>query len=127
MKEYTLQFGDMATLDNFPANYVDAKSYRTAQEPVVAWEMQTLAGTTERLVTGWKYVLEFKTHAMPQTDAKRLASLLRRQPLSVTFTSLQTGTDVTAEMLIDEISYGHLLSNGGELWLSGATIKLRQK
>lgn len=127
MKEYTLRFGDVASPDNFPANYVDAKSYRTAQEPVVAWEMQTLAGTTERLVTGWKHALEFRTHAMPRADAKRLASLLQTQPLSVTFTSLQTGADVTAEMLIDEISYGHLLSNGGELWLSGAAIKLRQK
>ena len=122
MKQYVFKVNG----EDFSA-IVNAKGYATAREPVVAWEMQDLAGETHRVVSRWRYVLSLQLHEIPQQQAAALADQLLKSPLTVNFTSLQTGAEVEAEMYLDELSYGHLLSVGGKNWLTGATLQLRQR
>jgi hypothetical protein len=113
------------------SDLINEKLYKTDSVPVVAWEMTDLTGVRHEVVSRRRNVLTVRLKPLTAERAVALFSALSKTSLSVTYTHLQTGTDVTNTMMATSVSLRHLVTafyeNGTTTWEDGQTLVLEQK
>lgn len=105
---------------------VHRQGYQTDRQPVVSWNMTDLTGTEHRVVSKWRHVLTVQLNPMTRAQAQALCAELVKSTVSVTFSSLQTGEDVTASMWTDTMPLQHQLRARGKDWLRGFELTLTE-
>lgn len=105
---------------------VHKNGYQTDLKPVVSWSMTDLSGVEHQVISRWRYELTLELNPMTAAQAQALCAELRYQPISATFTSLQTGEDVSAEMRVEEMPLQHQLTARNTDWHRGFTLTLQQ-
>lgn len=117
---------------------VDAKTYETTLEPVIAWESTDLGGVTHRVISRWRYVVKFRTHPLIKlgfhnfySDMKAAGGPGAQGLANFTFFSFQEEKLVSKNMMIDAVSARKLLTQrhiykDGGVWVDGVEITLRE-
>lgn len=105
---------------------VHRQGYQTDRQPVVSWSMTDLTGTEHQVVSKWRHVLTVQLNPMTRAQAQALCAELVKETVGVTFTSLQTGTEVSAKMWPDAMPLQHQLRARGKDWLRGFELTLTE-
>lgn len=100
--------------------------YDTAYDPIFADTVTTLDKVDHTAIIRWKHGLTIRVKPLETTRLTQLVTALTAGIPSITFTSLQLGSDVTANMKLDSLSASLLLQNATHKWLGGTTLTFIQ-
>lgn len=121
MTKYTIEIAG----ESF-ADVVHKNGYQTDRKPVVSWSMTDLTGVTHQVISRWPYTITLTLNPMTAARAKALCTKLQLQPIPVTFTSLQTGKDVTRNFRVEEMPLQHQLTARGTDWMRSFELVLQE-
>ncbi len=96
--------------------------YRTAYEPIYTDRITTLDGVDHTAIIRWRNGLTIPVRPLERPRLIQLTNKLREGIPTITFTSLQQGTDVTARMTMDDYTLELLLQNASRLLLGGESL-----
>ena len=96
--------------------------YRTAYEPIYTDRITTLDGVDHTAIIRWRNGVTIPVRPLERTRLIQLTNALKAGIPTITFTSLQQGTDVTASMTMDDYTLELLLQNASRLLLGGETL-----
>ena len=96
--------------------------YQTAYEPIYTDRITTLDGVDHTAIIRWRNGVTIPVRPLERTRLIQLTNALKAGIPTITFTSLQQGTDVTASMTMEDYSLELLLHNASRLLLGGEAL-----
>ena len=96
--------------------------YKTAYEPIYTDTVTTLDGVDHTAIIRWKNGLTIPVRPLQNVRIGQLTTALRQGIPSITFTSLQKGSDITAVMKMDDYTAELVLQNASRLLLGGVSL-----
>ena len=96
--------------------------YKTAYEPVYTDVITTLDKVDHTAIVRWKNGITIPVRPLENVRIGQLTTELRKGIPTITFTSLQKGSDVTATMKMDDYSAELVLQNASRLLLGGVSL-----
>lgn len=96
--------------------------YKTAYEPVYTDTITTLDKVDHMAIVRWKNGITIPVRPLENVRIGQLTTELRKGIPTITFTSLQKGSDVTATMKMDDYSAELVLQNASRLLLGGVSL-----
>lgn len=102
---------------------VQKYSYETAYTPVYSDTITTMDTIDHAVIVRWRHGLSLIINPMEDDSVAALQAALGAYPVvSVTFTSLQLGTDVTCNMRLDAASAALVLKNASRRVIGGLPL-----
>lgn len=104
------------------SSYLTKYGYTTTYAPVYADSVTTLDGVEHTALIRWRGTLTVTIKPLTATDWATLKSAFDSAILSIQYTCLQRGTDVTTNMRLDPISAEVVLINANRTLFGGAEL-----
>ena len=106
---------------------VQKYSYKTSYTPVYSDSVTTMDKVDHAVIVRWRHGLVFKVNPMSESDLATLQSTLSLSNItSVQFSSLQLGTDVTCNMVLDPQSAALVLKNASRRVIGEIELKVTE-